>query len=276
MHYKTNILLTLAISCLTSSLPAGVIVLAEVPESLKKLIEVTQKKIGCYLDAQLENQKSKILFEKSTYDPHITLAYISDAKMTMTQLNKAVPTLQADLAAIAKKGRPINMSHSINNVYLETWDGKNPSNYNGSVYRNYKILVIKIDATPQLQEFAKSLDKLLEKYPTIQKRQFPFNPHITIGWVYDVEDIDATPMAQELKPLIEDALEEFKGTSKKFIINEFILATDKSEQKFKFTQPTKTSTTSQPSYLRRTPDRGPFKFLDCLKEGIQLPNGCCR
>lgn len=276
MKHTTNLLFLTTIICIPLYLPAGVILLADVPDSLKKFIQKTQSEIDSYIQNNQACNNQPILFERSTWDPHITLAYITDRKLTMEQLNKAEPLLQAHLAGIAKKNSSIDMSASLNNMRLEIWEGKNPSTFKDVIYKNYVILVIKIDATPQLQALSCSFDETLQNHAITQERQFPFNPHITIGWLYDAQDIDAKPIAAQLKPIIERCLAEFKMTPKKFIINKFILAAGNTQKNFHFERETKTSSAAQPRRSHRAAHRGPLGLLDRLKEGIQLPNECPR
>lgn len=222
----------LVLLLLNGSNYAGVILLADVPKSLKKFIKKTQNEIQSYIQNNQAGENRSFLFEKSSWDPHITLAYITDKKLTMEQLNEAEPTLQEHLKSVAQNNRVIDLSESLNNIRLEIWEGKNPSNYQDITYKNYVILVIKIDATPQLEALSQSFDEILKEHAITQERQFPFNPHITIGWLYDAEDINAKPMVEQLKPIIERCLEEFKATPKKFTINRFILAADNTQKKF--------------------------------------------
>jgi hypothetical protein len=216
------------------SLNAGVVILTEVPEITKQLLAKAQAIVKEHLE-QINKQSAdqKYLFECCTYSPHMTLAYISEKEFSLSQLEQAEPKLVENLGKLANRSA-ITIADAFKEPELVVWDGKRESTFEENAYKNYAILVIKMKTSAELTHLVADIDIVLEKYPTASKREFPFNPFVTIGWLYDQKDMDPTPIIKAVQPALEKLVSEFK-TDQSFIIDSFKLsAHDKKQIHFSF------------------------------------------
>lgn len=237
MKFKSisfSVLLSLSIMSLVLSSYAAVVVLAEVPEAMKQLLVKAQIAVQERL-AQINDQSKdeQYIFQQSSYSPHVTLAYITHQAFSMSDLEKEEPQLIENLAQLTKRPA-INMRDGMQESQFVVWQGKGQSPYEGNTYKNYAILVIKMEASEQLIRLVEDLDKTLEKHPTALKRSLPFSPHVTIGWVYDKKDVDPTPMVEAVQSELKRLVAEFE-TDQSFTIDSFKLSThDKKQLVFPF------------------------------------------
>lgn len=213
---------------------AGVVILAEVPEGIKQLIDKTQALVESKIELiNKQSEEKHYLFRPGSYSPHITLAYLSNKELSKTQLNHAEPELVVHLAELARRPA-VDMSDGVKQSQLVVWHGKWENNYEGKNYKNYTILALELKPSKQLLDLVQDLDATLAQHSTALKRELPFVPHVTIGWLYDRDDLDATTVIQLFKTELERVIAEHK-TDQSFTINSFKLSThDKQEEVFPF------------------------------------------
>lgn len=228
---------------------AGVVLIADVPDSLKQLISQAQKEVSYFFSKNSALCKQHF-FEKATYDPHISLSYVSKDKMSLTQLKATDPALEPDLKELLDNTAPINLNHSFNNLEIELLRGKNPKIYQGTEYKNFIIFIVKIAVTPKLMEFINKLDETLINHPIASPRKLPFNAHVTIGWIYDKDDVYPEYLGQKLQEKIEHLMQQFNASSQQFIIDEVTLATNQGNKTFGLGSNVKTSNAFQPDRSR--------------------------
>lgn len=207
----------------------GVVILGEVPEAVKQFLAKAQAVVQERLEHANSQSQEQYFFERGTYSPHITLAYVSDKELSMSQLEQTEPKLIDNLTELAHNTQPIDMHEGIKESHLVIWPGKRESVYEGNKYKNYAILVLKMKTSAQLLHLVENLDKTLEKHPTTCKREFPFSPHVTIGWLYDKKDVDTAPIVEAVKPALEKLVAEFK-TDQPFSLDSFKLSTHDKKQ----------------------------------------------
>ena len=272
MNCIRSYFILMPILLLNGSNYASVILLADVPKSLKELIEKTQKKVTCYINDQCQQT---YLFEKATHEPHITLTTITAEKLKLTGIESKDPLLVKDLAQLTNSTLPIDMSKQLQELDLEIFSPTRIRKYQGNTYHNYAILVIKINPTPRLTQFIKNLDETLEQHPIAQKRKLPFVPHITIGWIYEMNDQGVHEIINKLRPLIEKCISNY-GMHKYFTIDAIIMADENTQKILPLKHMPKTSSAIQPQRSHRASRREPLEFLHHLKEGIQPRNACPR
>ena len=223
---------------------ASVILYTDVPESLKNLLHETETEVHYQV-----NKNPDYLFELSTYEPHISLAYLCKKGKSLKVLFATEPLLKDKLMMLAHYTAPINMDNSLNNLEIELWQTHKPSSYLGKTYNNGIILVIKIPVPQTLYAFTQEIDKEMESLPTIDKRTFEFQAHATIGWLYHKDDINPTDLAEHLKTILQNYIDRFNEQKHEFTINSFVLAAGNQTKKFIF-QKAKTSNAFQPDRSR--------------------------
>lgn len=226
-----------------SSYPSAILY-TDVPESLKKLTQEVQTEV----QYQITTCSSEYIFEPSTYDPHISLAYLTKAKFSLKKLYEQEPLLKEKLLALANRIAPINMNRSIQNLEIELWQTNSPRTYLGTTYTNAIIIVIKLPVPPKLLEFTQLIEQEMNSLPSIDKRKFDFKAHVTIGWLYHVNDQDPHAMGQKIKAVLQPYIDHYNDQNHGFIIDSFVLAAG--NQKKKFILNAKTSSAFQPDRSR--------------------------
>lgn len=190
MHDKKTYLISIVLLFFAWLVQAGVVILAEVPDALKLLLVKAQEKVQEYVDQNNKQSQQQYLFEKNEYAHHLTLAYLTNQELNLQQLEDADPILGSSLMQLAAQTPPLLVTTHLNESGIMILPGKFERNFGGKTYKKYAILTLKINATAQLVEFIQLLDSLLANHPIALKRVFPFNPHITIGYIYDTKDSD--------------------------------------------------------------------------------------
>ncbi len=142
-------------------------------------------------------------------------------------MQNAEPNLAENLAQLANRSA-IDMADGMNEAELVVWPGKRERVYEENNYKNYVVLAIKMKTCKPLLHLVENIDAVLEKHPTAAKRQLPFSPHVTIGWLYDKNDVDPSPLVKAIKPSLEKLIAEFK-TDQSFVIDSFNLSTHDNE-----------------------------------------------
>ncbi len=210
-----------------SSYPSAILY-TDVPESLKKLSQEVQTEV----QYQINTCFSEYIFEPSTYDPHISLAYLSKAKLSLKKLYEQEPLLKDKLLALANRIAPINMNSSIQNLEIELWQTNSPRTYLGTTYTSATIVVIKLPVPHKLLEFTQLIEREMDSLPSIDKRKFDFKAHVTIGWLYDVNDQDPRAMGQKIKGVLQPHIDQYNDQNHGFIIDSFVLAAGNQKKKF--------------------------------------------
>lgn len=226
-----------------SSTPSSILY-TDIPESLKNLLQDTQKETEYQVNKSLD-----YVLEISTYAPHITLAYLSKEKMSLKQLYESEPLLKAKLIALANRTAPINMDKSIQHLEIELWPLPFPSTHMGKTYNKGVIIVIRLPVPQALHAFTQAIDKELDELSTISKRKFPFKAHATIGWLYHKDDIDPSAMGEKIKEVLQPYIDRFNTLNEQYTIDSFVLAAGNQKKKF-ILQKFKTSTAFQPDRSR--------------------------
>ncbi len=234
----------IALLLITLSMHPSVILYTDVPESLKKLSQQAQTKV----QYQITSCSSEYIFEPSTYDPHISLAYLSKAKLSLKKLYEQEPLLKEKLLALANRTAPMNMNRSIQNLEIELWQTNSSRSYLGTTYTNAIIIVIKLPVPPKLLEFTQLIEQEMNRLPSIDKRKLDFKAHATIGWLYHVDDHDPRTLGQKIKAALQPYIDQYNSQNHEFTIDSFILAAG--NQKKKFFLNAKTSSAFQPDRSR--------------------------
>jgi hypothetical protein len=223
---------------------ASVILYTDVPESFKNFLLNLQKEA----QYQVNRCSSEYMLEVSTYDPHISLAYLSKEKLSLKKLYENEPLLKPKLIALANRIAHINMNQSIQNLEIELWQARNPRTYLGTTYSNVVIIVIKLPVPPKLLEFTQHIEKEMDSLPSIDKKKFDFQAHATIGWLYHVNDQDPKAMAEKIKAVLQPYIDQYNEQHHEFSIDSFVLAAG--NQKKKFILNARTSSAFQPARSR--------------------------
>jgi 2'-5' RNA ligase len=202
-----------------------VVILVDAPESIKALLKKAEMLVQKQVEKHNQHSEQKYLFEKNCYEPHITLSYICNEPLTQEELQEREPGLTQSIAELASKSFAIDLSAHLKDINLTVWPSTNISTYEGATYKNYAILVIKLTPPEELLKLVKALDNTLAKHPLVKPRKFPFAPHFTIGYVYDVKDANVETMIEIVKPKLQQLLKEFTP-GEKFTINSCTLSTN--------------------------------------------------
>ena len=251
-----------ALTCLFTISQAGVVIYAPIPQEAhefieflknrvkekvelinKKQTEITQSplKRAYYFLARLFFKRMSIeegtfVFDGGKYPPHLTLMY-GDEKLSMKELTKKEPTLNATLGTISQNASPLDITDSLQNAEIDSFQSNpnDPKEINGKKYKNFKVLIIHLAKHPELIDLAHQLRTTIEQtHPGFKLSDLQFNSHLTIGWLFNEHDINpellTKRLAEELKTDIEKYIRESKNP---FIVKSFVLSThDKQKKEF--------------------------------------------
>lgn len=262
---KKILLLSLMV-CLSAS--ASVILYTDVPDSFKKLVKEAESEV----QYRVNNHSGDYIFELSTYEPHISLAYLFKEKISLNQVYGREPSLKTKLIALANRTAPIVMDESIQNLQIELWPCPNARTYLGKTYKNGIILVIHIPAPCELLSFTQEIDTALDALPSVDKRRFAFKAHATIGWLYQADDQKPLAFAQQLKELLEKYIARFNARNEQYMIDSFVLASGNQKKRFTL----KTSNAFQSGHSRPSAHPVLPEYSHCPTMRIQSQSACPR
>lgn len=221
---NNNIILLLTLFCIHERLHSEVVILIDIPTNLLQFIKQLENQIHNYVKDTYPN--NHYLFEKATdsYEPHITLRYVTNQKVTLEELQEKQSPFLKGLTELIHQYSFIDESNSLKNLGLKVWQGSSTAKYQSQEFHNYAILVAGFDPSLPLQMLAKSINTEIEKYSFVQPQKFPFDPHVTLGYVYDKKDKDVNGLVAELMPIIEDKIASFKKNNTQFVIDSVTLS----------------------------------------------------
>ena len=217
-----------------SQLNAGVVILAQAPACVQTLLQnarITLKEL--IQKHNTTNPESKHLVEIDDYVPHLSLAYVTDKELSVQDLEKREPTLNDDLKQLAASNPIMSLQEAVENAEIVIWKGSSTSRFEGKTFDNYGIFVIKMKLSQELATFVAALDTLLEKHPVSEKRQWPFHPHVTVGYVYHDNDQYPEEILNKIKPELEKTIAAFDCKGQASVIDSIKLSThDKAQKAF--------------------------------------------
>lgn len=200
------------IACMTLlfalSLQAGVVVVVDAPEKMNALVQHMSENIQQSLAQINEAENTKYQFDPAAYQPHITLAFITNKPLSLEELKQQSPELLTSLEAVAKKQDKILLAESLKNADIELWPGKFEVECNGAKKTNYLNVVIKLNDAQELKKIADALDTELQQNSLYLPRKFPFSAHVTIGRISEENNSSVA----ELVALLKTKLNEHKNT----------------------------------------------------------------
>ncbi len=200
MFFRTGLFLTL---CIWHTLFAGVVVLVEVPVESKALLEDSAKVVESVAS------QAGYTFQQVSYSAHITLAFVSQERVTVKSFLENNPELESDLKVISNQYKKFDISSSIAYGAIDCWQGTFEIDYNDKKIKNYYNIVLKLKDSSELFDLAQAIRTILEEKYKI-KQAFPFSAHITIGRVFEEN-------GQEVSPDIVDQLK--KSTLSEFLVS---------------------------------------------------------
>ncbi len=231
-------LILMLIFCITmSNLFGGVIVLIEPPTVVQEFVHVVQEQVKEIIDHENEAQKTKpghikYLFDAPQYASHISLAYITDAQLTLKQLLEKQKYNIPALEKIAKETRAIDLTENLKAVEFTCFKGDRDKGnvYKGIPKKNFYYIVLRFPSSPALTHVAQSIQDSLGQFPY-------FDMHLTIGKLYEDKDRDPQNMVHILKHRLSKQLQIVSADAKKqWVVNSFTLKAHSGSLDFVFSK----------------------------------------
>lgn len=180
-----KLLITLVAICPVAR--CGVWVIIDLPEQVRDVIAQAQKILLQDIQEINEQTNSSYLFAETPFAAHISLAFVSEERLSVQQIEEKFIGLQQELKEKSKIFSPENISDIFRCPSIAYWPGKFEVECGGSKKKHYINAVLKATPNEFLNDLSTDIrNMLLEQYGI--KQAHLFSVHATLGKIYQAYD----------------------------------------------------------------------------------------